>query len=125
MILFLHKTIDTTDENGENYRRSSGSRHLLLTDQERLTPEKRARLRRVLRKNRMLGEAYDLKEFLRQVYNTDYSPPACRQTGRNMRRRSSCMRNWCEFALESGLPVIEGVAGSIIRWFGKVPKSEG
>jgi len=85
------------------------SRHLLLTAKENLTEEKKARLDKVVSANWLLGEAYDLKETLRDIYRIENYEEAC-----------GALKSWCDLALTSGLPAFKDIAETILRWFGPV-----
>lgn len=82
------------------------AKHLLLKAHERLTPKEHARLLALFRVWPVLGDAYELKELLRQIYGLKDYEEAC-----------SLLRWWCSNAFRSGLPGFKNVAKTYLRWF--------
>lgn len=82
------------------------AKHLLLKAHERLTPREHERLLALFKVSPVLGDAYEFKELLRQIYGLKDYDEAC-----------SLLRWWCRNAFRSGLPGFKDVAKTYLRWF--------
>jgi len=81
-------------------------RHLLLKAYERLTLDERERLLALFKLFPLLGDAYELKELLRQIYQLDNYDDAC-----------GSLECWCRMAYDANLPGFRDVARTYLRWF--------
>lgn len=79
---------------------------LLLKAHERLTEEEHERLLALFKLAPVLGDAYELKELLRQIYKVKDYDEAC-----------GLFKWWCGYAFYSGLPGFKDVAKTFFRWF--------
>lgn len=82
------------------------AKYLLLKAQERLAQEEKERLLALFKFLPVLGDAYELKELLRQIYGLKDHEEAC-----------SLLRWWCSNAFRCDLPGFRKVAKTFLRWF--------
>ena len=82
------------------------AKHLLLKAYERLTPKEHERLLALFKDVPVLGDAYELKELLRQIYQLENYDEAC-----------GLLQCWCRMAYDSNLSGFRDVARTYLRWF--------
>lgn len=82
------------------------AKHLLLKARECLTPKEHERLMVLFKLSSVLGDVYELKEFLRYIYRIENYEVAC-----------ALLRWWCSKAFHSGLLGFRDVAKTFLRWF--------
>ncbi len=82
------------------------AKHLLLKAHERLAPEEHERLLALFKDVPLSGDAYELKELLRQIYQVEDYDDAC-----------GLLQCWCRMAYDSNLPGFRKVAKTYLRWF--------
>lgn len=78
---------------------------LLMMGLETLSAKQEQRLREILSWDKQLCQSYELKELLRAIYD-----------GEKLQRATIELDNWIQEAQEGGIPEVEGVAGTFVRW---------
>ena len=78
---------------------------LMMVELETLSAKQEQRLWEILSWDKQLCQSYELKELLRAIYE-----------GENLQRATIELDNWIQEAQEGGIPEVEEVAGTFVRW---------
>jgi transposase len=108
VVASLGRVIDKV--RNHEYRRAStqmrglikGSRYLLLSNPENLSPQDRPRLKEILRQNERLALVHILKDYLKKLWQYKYR-----------RSAQKFLEYWCELADQSGIAQLKAFAKTL------------